>query len=83
MAVKKFEKGSEEWKIFTDFWELCQRHWEPEETEEYWQTVIDDIDTFYRNHKTLFSRKLCIALIHGLEEKAKVKNVQNQKKKPS
>ena len=34
MAEVKFAKGSEEWQMFMDFWALCQKYWEPEETDE-------------------------------------------------
>jgi hypothetical protein len=48
MAAQKFEKDSEEWKMFMDFWQLCQRHWMPDATEEYWQALTDDTKEFYR-----------------------------------
>lgn len=42
MSAVKFSKGSEEWMMFTDFWQLCQKHWEVELTDEYilFQIVI-------------------------------------------
>lgn len=69
MAAKRFEKGSGEWNMFMDFWKLCQQHWEPEETEEYWQKLIDDIDSFYKKYQTPFARKLYWALHQEMEEK--------------
>ena len=71
MAGVKFEKGSKEWEMFMDFWKLCQKHWVPEETEEYWSTLADDIDTFYKKHKNPFARKLYWAFHKELEERMK------------
>ena len=35
MASVKFSKGSEEWQMFIDYWNLCQKHWQVESTDEY------------------------------------------------
>lgn len=62
MAAQKFEKDSEEWKMFMDFWQLCQRYWMPDATEEYWQALTDDTKEFYRKHPGTFARELGNAL---------------------
>lgn len=68
---KKFEKGSEEWQMFMDYWELCQKFWEPEDTDIFWKSVIDEINAFCKKYGTDFSRKLALALVNELEAKAK------------
>jgi hypothetical protein len=47
MASVKFDKGSEKWMMFMDFWKLCQKHWEPEDNDEYWDNLINDCDDFF------------------------------------
>ena len=70
MAEVKFAKGSEEWQMFMDFWALCQKYWEPEKTDEWWEKALHDIDVFSKNYgSTVFVRGLCLALVRELEVK--------------
>lgn len=70
MGAQKFEKGSEEWQMFMDYWELCQKHWIPDDTDEYWQGLIDGINAFYKKHNTPFARGLYYALHCEIERRA-------------
>ena len=69
MAAVKFTKGSEEWQMFMDYWDLCQKYWKPENNDNYWQRVIDDTDKFYKKYKTNFTRGLVNVLVDELEHK--------------
>ena len=72
MAEVKFTKGSEEWQMFMDYWALCQKYWEPEETDEWWEEALHEIDVFAKKHElSVFVRGLCMALVNELELKAK------------
>ena len=71
MAEVKFEKGSKEWDMFMDFWKMCQKHWIPDETEEYWIALSNDINDFYKKHKTSFAKRLYWALHQEMEQKMK------------
>lgn len=74
MASKRFEKGSEEWQMFTEFWKICQRFWAPEENDEYWEQVIDATNEFHKKYKAnndVFARKIALAFIDTIEEKSK------------
>lgn len=74
MASKRFEKGSEEWQMFTDFWKICQQFWEPEDKDDYWDKVVDATGEFYRKYKVnndIFARKIALAFVDIIEEKAK------------
>ena len=42
-----------------------------EDSEAYWNKVIEDTDAFYRKYETEFSKELALALINELERKAK------------
>lgn len=70
MAEVKFAKGSEEWQMFMDFWALCQKYWEPEESDEWWDETLHEIDAFAKKYgSTVFARGLCMALINEQEVK--------------
>lgn len=70
--LRKFEKGTKEYQMFLDYWNLCQRHWEPERSDEYWNLAIADVDEFVKQHKNcLMASHLGLALINTLEEKSK------------
>lgn len=74
MASKRFEKGSEEWQMFREYWALCQQFWEPEDNDEYWDKVVDATGEFYKKYKAnndLFARKIALAFIDTIEEKSK------------
>jgi sulfur relay (sulfurtransferase) DsrC/TusE family protein len=69
MSAVKFNKGSEEWMMFTDFWQLCQKHWEVELTDEYWEKLIDDANTFYEKYKEIpLARRMINAFLNTQEE---------------
>ena len=40
---KEFEKGSPEMTMFRDFYRIIQDYWIFEDTEAYWQGLIDDM----------------------------------------
>lgn len=70
--LRKFEKGTKEYQMFLDFWNLCQKHWEPERSDEYWNLLIADVDDFVKRHKTcLMASYLGLALINTQEERTK------------
>ena len=74
MSEKKFIKGSEEWIIFMDFWEISQKYWNVEGTDEYWRTFISDVDKMCEKHNNnFFVKKILFALMDYLEYKYKNK----------
>lgn len=78
MAEAKFRNGSEEWQLFVDYWSLCQKYWEPENNDDYWEGVVKDTDDFYKKYNSDFSRALALVLIDELESK-----IKNQKRRMS
>lgn len=72
MASEKFEKGSEEWMMFLDFWNLCQKYWIVENTDEYWDSLVNSAREFYEKYKNIhLSENLAIALLNSQDEKSK------------
>ena len=69
MASKKFNKGSEEWMMFMDFWNLCQKYWIVEDTDEYWEGVIRSANDFQKKYNhILLSRRLALAFVDSMED---------------
>lgn len=71
MSAIKLQKGTEEFEMFRDYWKMIEENWGVEDSEAYWNKVIEDTDAFYRKYETEFSKKLALALINELERKAK------------
>lgn len=72
MASVKFQKGSEYFSLFMDFWQLCQKHWQPEDNDKYWDNVIRDVDYFCKKYDNdFFPRALALVLVDDLERRRK------------
>ena len=72
MASAKFNKGSEEWMMFTDYWNLCQKYWIAENTDEYWDGLVDCTNEFYEKYKNIdLSEDLAMALLNSQDKKSK------------
>lgn len=70
MAETKFLKGTEEWTMFMEFWNLCQKYWIPENEDSWWDESLSEIDAFQKKYgSTVFVRGLSMALINHLEIK--------------
>ncbi len=69
MAAVKFNKGSEQWMLFMDFWQLCQKHWKVEQTDKYWENVIADSNSFAEKYKSIpLARNIALAFLNTQEE---------------
>ena len=83
MASKRFEKGSEEFILFQDFWKICQSFWIPEDNDEYWEQVVNETDDFYKKYKEtneIFVREIVLAFINSLEKRLKIKKNDGKRK---
>lgn len=72
MASTKFEKNSFYWRLFAEYYTLCQTYWQLENTDEWWEEVIDKCKEFFKKYENdAFARGLADALIRKLEEDKK------------
>lgn len=71
MSAIKLQKGTEEFEMFRDYWKMLEENWGVEDSEAYWNKVIEDTDAFHRKYDTEFSKELALALINELERKEK------------
>lgn len=70
MGSVKFQKGSEEWMMFMEYWALCQKYWIPEKDDAWWDEALAEIDAFAKKYgSTVFVRGMCMALVNHLEDK--------------
>ena len=68
----KFPKGSEEWLMFVEYWEICQDFWQVDDTEEYWDGLMKKVNAFYEKYKGIhLAEKMAMALIESQEIKAR------------
>lgn len=67
MASVKFQKDSEEWLLFQDFYRLCQKYWIPEdakEHKEYWELLVVESGEFVEKYnKNEFAKRLALAFL--------------------
>ena len=68
---KKFAKGSSEWMMFMDYWALCQKYWQPDDNDDYWESVVKETDVFYRKYNSEFAKSLALTLVNELERKSR------------
>lgn len=69
MASKRFDKNSDEFKFFGEFWKWTQEHYIPEKSDEWWEETLAsayEICNKYKGKK-LFP-KLIIAVLDYLGE---------------
>lgn len=74
MSEAKFEKNSPEWKMFRDLYQIIEKYWIPEDTDEYWNSVIDATDDFTAKYHQLHPMVVALAagVVSGLELKSKM-----------
>ena len=71
MAEVKFTKDDPEFKILNEFWALLQRYYIPEQSDEYWEALIADVNKFLEGNPQALARGLSKFLTTYLENKMK------------
>ena len=73
MASKKFEKGSEEWQFFQDYWNFRQKYYEADNDDSWWDEFIresTDLEKKYRNSEiSFYANKLIVAHIDDVDRR--------------
>lgn len=70
MAGQRFEKGSEEWLMFMELWQLCQKYWNPESNDAYWQELVESANEFYEKFANIpLAKKMALAFCNVQEER--------------
>ena len=69
MSEVKFLKESEEWLLFKEYYGLCQKYWEPEDSDEYWYGLTDAAKEFHQKYGTDFALALAKCLVDEASRK--------------
>ena len=69
--MKKFQKGSEMWSMFVEYWDLVQKYWNVEDVDEYWDCMIAACSQFLHKYHASFAAGLVGAFIDEQERKRK------------
>lgn len=69
---KVIKKSDEEFAILQEFWRILQDFYEPEDTDEYWNKLLDTTIKFEREHPdNLLCMQLILLILNYLEKKFK------------
>lgn len=72
MGAAKFPKGSTEWMLFVDFWEMCKKYWYMEDTEVYWEGLNNDVSNFIEKYGDYpFATKIGLAFMDYQEDQCR------------
>lgn len=72
MAKVRFEKGSFYWRVFAEYYILCQDYWELKDTDEWWEELNGRCEEFIAKYdNSMFARDLCSVLVRRLENMKK------------
>ena len=63
MASKKFEKGSEEWQFFNDYYKFRQQFYEAEKEEEWFQELMKSGETLIEKYSKTNISKFAQSLV--------------------
>lgn len=69
MASKSLTKDTPEYQMFGEYYQVVQKYYTFETTDEYWDALVKECDEFYRKWKDSvpLSRELAKALINYQE----------------
>ena len=72
IASVKFGKGTKEWEMFSDYYQLIQKYYIPENKDDYWDNVVEEMDGFCEKYKQVpLARKIAMAFLKTMEEELK------------
>lgn len=68
---QEFKKGSLERAFFSEFYELCEKYWVPEDNDNYWKSMIRDTEALNEKYKELqpLSKEIIVGFVCGLTAK--------------
>ena len=72
---KMFEKGSDEWKFFVDYYKFIQDYALPEQSDTFWDELFHAADSLCKKYNNKqYYRDLVMAHLNELEGKIRVGN---------
>ena len=78
MASKKFEKGSEEWQFFNDYYKFRQQYYEADNGEKWFEEMVrvgeEIIEKYHNTEIAKFVQNLVFSHFEDVEMRWKKKN---------
>ena len=78
MASKKFEKGSEEWQFFNDYYKFRQQYYEADNGEKWFEEMVrvgeETIEKYHNTEIAKFVQSLVFSHFEDVEMRWKKKN---------
>ena len=71
MAYKKFNKDTQEFQMFQEFWSIFQNFGQVENTEEYWNDFVGNARRFAEKYGD-YGKQLMLATLEEFERKSKI-----------
>ena len=71
MAGKQFDRDSEEFKFFAEYYKFVQKYYIPENTDPYWDDMLAEANLMYQKYHIDYCREIIMATIGFLERKGK------------
>lgn len=71
MAYKKFNKDTQEFQMFQEFWSIFQNFGQVENTEKYWNDFVDNARRFAEKYGD-YGKQLMLATLEEFERKSKI-----------
>lgn len=66
------EKGTEEWQMFGEYFNLCKKFWNVSADDEYWDMLIYVTNEFHKKYKDIpLSKELVLGFVNAQEKRAK------------
>ena len=69
MGGVKFEKGSQEFQFFAEFWGMVQKYYIPEDKDEYWESLDKDANDLANKYDDKLFDSLIISFVTEMAKK--------------
>lgn len=66
------------YEVYTDSWKLFRKYSNPNETEEFWDSLRDAVDVIFRKHgRSHFAEKVLLATVNEIDRIYKERRSKN------
>ena len=65
---RDLKKGDLEYELFNDYWQICKQYNVPEDSDEYWQSLINTGDEFCKKYNSKYASDVMLAFITSRED---------------
>ena len=64
---KELKKGDMEYDLFNDYWKIVKEYNIPEDADEYWESLINAVNEFYKKYNSQYAKDLVLAFTASRE----------------